>query len=223
MKSYLQNPLTDYLRYVWNRWGNRRRFENFDQAYMAIVKRTPCEPNFRVGHHSVIVDCRIGGYSYVSHDTEIFSTHIGKFCSIGPGCRIGLGAHPVDYISTSPVFFSTKRQAGISFASIDLFEENKEITIGNDVWIGANATILDGVGIGTGAIIAAGAVVTKDVAPYAIVAGVPATLKRKRFSEEQIEALLRSCWWDWAPEKLLKHAEQFPYVDPFIDEISSNH
>jgi len=223
MKSYLQNPLTDYLRYVSNRWGNRRRFKNFDQTYMAIVTRTSCEPNVRVDHHSVVVDCRIGGYSYVSHDTEIFAADIGKFCSVGPGCRIGLGAHPVDFVSTSPVFFSTKKQAGISFASADLFEENKEITIGNDVWIGANATILDGIQIGSGAIVAAGAVVTKDVVPYAIVGGVPATFRRKRFSEEQIEALLRSCWWDWAPEKLLKHAEQFPHVDRFIDEISSKH
>jgi acetyltransferase-like isoleucine patch superfamily enzyme len=144
---------------------------------------------------------------------------MGRFCSIGPGCRIGVGIHPVNHISTSPVFFSTKEQAGISFASTDIFEENREIKIGHDVWIGANAVILDGVEIGTGAIIAAGAVVTRDVAPYSIAAGVPAISKRKRFTEEQIECLLRSCWWDWDNERLSKYAAKFSHVSEFIEEV----
>jgi acetyltransferase-like isoleucine patch superfamily enzyme len=222
MRTYYHNPLTEYLRFVVNRFGNRRRFTNFDQAYMAIVKRTSCGPNFRVGHHSLVVDCSIGGYSYVSHETEIIFTTVGKFCSIGPGCRIGLGIHPSDHVSTSPVFFSTRKQAGINFTPADQFEENKEIRIGNDVWIGANAMILDGVEIGTGAIVAAGSVVTKDVAPYTIVAGVPAIPKRKRFSDEQIDCLLRSCWWDWAPEKLLKYGPRFSHVDQFVEELLSH-
>jgi len=222
MRTYYYNPLTEYLRFVANRFGNRRRFTNFEQAYMAIVKGTSCGPNFRVGHHSLIVDCSIGGYSYVSHDTEIVFTKIGKFCSIGPGCRIGLGMHPSDHVSTSPVFFSTRNQAGISFAPADVFEENREIRIGNDVWVGANAMILDEVEIGTGAIVAAGSVVTKDVAPYTIVAGVPAIPKRKRFSDEHIDCLLRSCWWDWTPERLSKYGPRFSRADQFIEEVLSH-
>jgi virginiamycin A acetyltransferase len=222
MRAYYYNPLTEYLRFVANRFGNRRRFTNFDQAYMAIVKGTSCGPNFRVGHHSLIVDCSIGGYSYVSHDTEIVFAKIGKFCSIGPGCRIGVGIHPSDHVSTSPVFFSTRKQAGISFAPADVIVENKEVRIGNDVWVGANAMILDGVEIGTGAIVAAGSVVTKDVAPYTIVAGVPALPKRKRFSDEQIDALLQSCWWDWAPEKLSKYAPMFSRAGEFIEGALSH-
>jgi acetyltransferase-like isoleucine patch superfamily enzyme len=221
MRAYYYNPLTEYLRFVANRFGNRRRFTNFDQAYLAIVKRTSCGPNFRVGHHSLIIDCSIGGYSYVSHDTEIVFANIGRFCSIGPGCRIGLGIHPTDHVSTSPVFFSTRKQAGISFTPADVLEENKQIMIGNDVWIGANAMILDGVEIGTGAIVAAGSVVTKDVAPYTIVAGVPAVPKRKRFSDEQIGSLLQSCWWDWTPEKLSKNGPKFSNADQFIEEVLS--
>jgi acetyltransferase-like isoleucine patch superfamily enzyme len=219
MNAYFYNPLSIYLRYLWNRFQNQRRFQNFDQAYMAVVKRTFCEPNVRVGSESLITESRIGAYSYVSHDTEIFGTQIGKFCSVGPGCRLGVGIHPTDHISTSPVFFSTKKQAGISFVSTDVIKENKDIKIGNDVWIGANAVILDGVEIGTGAIIAAGAVVTKNVAPYTIVAGVPALSKRKRFSDEQIECLLRSCWWNWPTDILLKYAAEFSHASQFINEV----
>jgi len=221
MNSYLYNPLTQYLRFVFNRIGNRRRFENFDQAYMAIVKRTSCGPNFRVDSHSTIVDCTMGGYSYVSHHTEIFATEVGKFCSIGPGCRIGLGMHPTGHVSTSPVFFSTRKQAGISFAPADSFQESGEIKIGNDVWIGANAMVLDGVDIGTGAIIAAGAVVTKSVDPYTIVGGVPAIVRRKRFSEAQIEALLLSAWWDWPTDELARHTSSFSQPERFIEEVLS--
>ena len=219
MKTYLHNPITEYLRFVCNRVQNRRRFGNFDQAYMSIVKRTTCEPPFRVDHHSLIVDCTIGGYSYVSHDAEIFAADIGRFCSIGPGCRIGLGIHPTDHVSTSPVFFSTRKQAGISFTSADKCVENKEIRIGNDVWVGANAMILDGVEIGTGAVVAAGSVVTKNVAPYTIVAGVPAAPKRKRFSDEHIASLLQSVWWNWPAEKLAKYADRFSQPDRFIEEL----
>jgi acetyltransferase-like isoleucine patch superfamily enzyme len=208
-----------YLRYLWNRFQNQRRFQNFDQAYMAVVKRTFCEPNVRVGSESLITESRIGAYSYVSHDTEIFGTQIGRFCSIGPGCRLGVGIHPTDHISTSPVFFSTEKQAGISFVSTDVIKENKDIKIGNDVWIGANAVILDGVEIDTGAIIAAGAVVTRNVAPYTIVAGVPALSKKKRFSDEQIAYLLRSCWWDWPADILSRYAEEFSHASKFIDEV----
>jgi acetyltransferase-like isoleucine patch superfamily enzyme len=219
MNVYFYNPLSVYLRFVWNRIQNRRRFTNFDQAYLAVVKRTSCGPNVRVGRESIITDSTVGAYSYVSHHTEIFGTNIGKFCSIGQGCRIGLGIHPTNHISTSPAFFSTKKKAGVSFVSTDIFEESKTIRIGNDVWIGANAVVLDGVEIGTGAIIAAGSVVTKDVTTYTIVAGVPAISKKKRFSEEQIECLLRSCWWDWTPEKLLKYAAGFSHASQFIEEV----
>jgi acetyltransferase-like isoleucine patch superfamily enzyme len=219
MNSYLYNPLSMYLRYLWNRIRNRRMFTNFDQAYMAIVKRSFCGENVRVGHESLVEESTIGSYSYVSHHTEIFGTKIGKFCSIGPGCRIGVGIHPTHFISTSPVFFSTKKQAGISFVSKNIFEENREIRIGNDVWIGANVIILDGIEIGTGAIIAAGAVVTRDVTPYTIMAGVPAIPKKKRFSQKQIECLLQSQWWNWAPDQLARYGEKFSDIGCFIEEV----
>jgi virginiamycin A acetyltransferase len=80
--------------------------------------------------------------------------------------------------------------------------EYKRITIGNDVWIGARAVILDGITIGDGAIVGACAVVTKDVPPYAVVAGVPARVIRYRFSEKKIRTLLELQWWEWSPEEI---------------------
>jgi virginiamycin A acetyltransferase len=79
--------------------------------------------------------------------------------------------------------------------------------IGNDVWIGYGATIMAGVTIGDGAIIATKAVVTKDVAPYSIVGGNPAKEIRKRFSEEKIKQLLDLCWWDWPIEKITEQVQ----------------
>jgi carbonic anhydrase/acetyltransferase-like protein (isoleucine patch superfamily) len=110
-------------------------------------------------------------------------------------------------------------QAGISFVSKNMLEENQETYIGNDVFIGTNVMILGGVRIGTGAVIAAGAVVTRDVEPYTIVGGVPAVPKKKRFSEEQMDCLLRSCWWDWSPEKLSRHADEFLCAEQFIQDV----
>jgi acetyltransferase-like isoleucine patch superfamily enzyme len=133
-----------------------------------------------------------------------------------------VGLHPTDQISTSPVFFSTKQQAGMSFVSSNAFEENRKIEIGNDVWVGANAVVLDGVVVGTGAIVAAGAVVTRDVAPYTIVTGIPAQPRRMRFSAERVEILLRSRWWDWSAEKLGKYAPQFADAECFIDQVLRN-
>jgi acetyltransferase-like isoleucine patch superfamily enzyme len=189
---------------------------------MAVVKKTSCGANVRIGAWTSVTESSIGACSYVSHRTEIFRTNIGKFCSIGHGCRIGVGIHPTSHVSTSPVFYSTKKQAGVSYAPNDLFQENREISIGHDVFVGANAVILDGVNIGTGAVIGAGSVVTRDVAPYTLAAGVPALPKKKRFSEEQIAYLLGSCWWDWSSEQLSRHAAEFSDARRFIDEVLSH-
>jgi acetyltransferase-like isoleucine patch superfamily enzyme len=186
---------------------------------MALVKRSLCQPNVRIGRECLIEESKIGAYTYVSDRTKIFRAEIGKFCSIGPGCRIGLGIHPTNHISTSPAFFSTMERVGVTFSSVDLLQENKEIMIGNDVWVGANAIILDGIAVGSGSIVGAGSVVTRDVAPYTFVGGVPAIAKKKRFSDEQIERLLQSRWWDWSTDKLRKHAPGFADASRFIEEV----
>lgn len=165
--------------------------------------------NNRIGKDSNINASSFGRHTYVVN-ARIIRAEIGMFCSIGPEVNIGgLGSHPTNYISTHPIFYSPLCQSGKSFATNSDFEELKSVHIGNDVWIGARALILDGVHIGDGAIIAAGAVVAKDVPPYAIVGGVPAKVIRYRFSEDVIHALLNWQWWSLTDEVLKKFANEF--------------
>lgn len=154
-------------------------------------------------------DVTIGCYTYIAAQAAMSMVTVGRFCSIGPYLICGHGNHPTDFASTSPVFFSREKQCGVSFTDKNLFEERRPIQIGNDVWIGARAFIRDGVKIGNGAIIAAGAVVVKDVPDYAIVGGIPANLIRYRFTEEIIAELSKLRWWEWPEEKLRKAQ---PYI-----------
>ena len=154
-------------------------------------------------------DVKVGCYSYISAQAAMSMVTVGRFCSIGPYLICGHGDHPTDFASTSPVFFSREKQCGASFADKNLFEERRPIQIGNDVWIGARVFVRDGVKIGNGAIIAAGAVVVKDVPDYAIIGGIPAKLIRYRFSEGIIAELLKLRWWEWPEEKLRKAQ---PYI-----------
>jgi acetyltransferase-like isoleucine patch superfamily enzyme len=149
-----------------------------------------------------IINSTINAYTYVSKNAHISETEIGKFCSIGPNLICGWGIHPLEGISTSPCFYSTKKQNGVSFVDKNTFIERKRIQIGHDVFIGANVTILDGVTINTGAVIGAGSVVSKDVPAYAVVAGSPLKILRYRFNADQIKHLLESEWWNYSENEL---------------------
>lgn len=149
---------------------------------------------------------QIGDYSYVNTGTIIVSGSIGKFCSIGYFCQIGVHEHPLDFMSTSPLIYSGENIFQTKSSWNDIYSPP---LIGNDVWIGSKAIILQGVNIGDGAVIAAGAVVTKDVPPYAIVGGVPAKLIRYRFDEKEIGFLLKLKWWNMPPEELYKFKDCF--------------
>ncbi|MBF0282129.1 MAG: CatB-related O-acetyltransferase [Zetaproteobacteria bacterium] len=149
-----------------------------------------------------IYNSTLGCCTYIG-GAEIRNSDIGSFCSIASQARIGgLGSHPVNFISTHPIFYSLINQVGFTFASENKVEEQARTTVGNDVWVGYRAVILDGVTVGDGAVIAAGAVVTKDIEPYSIVGGVPAKLIRKRFDDEVIEKLLEIKWWNLSPAEL---------------------
>ena len=130
-------------------------------------------------------------------------TTIGKYCSIARFVCLGTGQHPTDLLSTHPMLYkdmpygpNLPPECRAKFDNI-----KPPCHIGNDVWIGINSVIMDGITIGDGAIVASGSVVTKDVPPYAIVGGVPAKLIRYRFSPEIIAALLELRWWDLPMEK----------------------
>ena len=151
----------------------------------------------------------VGRFTYIGPDSKIASTSIGSFCSIGRCVSIGLGLHPSSWLSTHPAFYSVGGQTTKTFSKINQVVENIPISIGHDVWIGANATVLDGISIGTGAIVAAGAVVTKDVRPYAIVGGVPAREIKRRFDDAKIEQLTAWAWWTLPDEELSVLAQHF--------------
>lgn len=142
-----------------------------------------------VGAFTVLTDSRYEGY--------IGNVDIGRYCSIAYGVNIGMFEHPVDWLSTSTRQYLSGHVNGARSVPIRPFNANPRTTIGNDVWIGTGATLIDGISIGDGAIIAAGAVVTKDVPPYAIVGGVPAKIIKYRFNEEIIAKLLELKWWQY--------------------------
>ncbi len=168
----------------------------------------------------LVLNTEIADYVYVADSTVISNTVIGKFCSIGPGCRIGLGKHPVHLISTFPAFFSVDKQCQFSFVDENSFNEFERIEIGNDVWLGANVVVADGINIGNGAIVAAGAVVVKDVPPYAIVGGVPARIIRYRFSIGEIEVLQKVQWWNKSIDWIKNNHQLFNKPADFFSQVN---
>jgi acetyltransferase-like isoleucine patch superfamily enzyme len=132
---------------------------------------------------------------------------IGKFCSFAPEVRIFLRSdHPTNLPTTFPL--KTLLLQNSPWPNQDAISKG-DVSIGNDVWVGARSMIMSGVNISDGAIIAAGSVVTKNIGPYEIVAGVPAKRIKSRFTKKQIEAMLRIKWWDWSDEKIKQETVLF--------------
>lgn len=178
---------------------------------LSSFDRCEIDKSCKVSYESTLAKVKMGRYTYVGARTSISDAQIGQFCSIGGKVSIGGGMHPMNMVSTSPVFLEGRNFLGKHYAAFQ-YEPSKTVIIGNDVWIGENAYIKAGIKIGTGAIIGAHAVVTKDVEPYAIVAGVPAKEIRKRFDDDTIQRLLELEWWNW-PESKLQEMGKF-FNDP---------
>ncbi len=172
----------------------------------------------RVYSGSTFYNSKLGRYSYVGYDSEVINCEIGAFCSIANGFIAGGAKHPIEWVSTSPVFYNVGSGTGRHLGHLPMEKTSKTI-IENDVWIGNRAIIMQGVKIGTGAVIGAGAVVTKNVPPYAVVAGCPAKVIRFRFDEETIVRLLASEWWLLPDDKLKDLAKYMDQPRMFLSAL----
>ncbi|GEO99948.1 CatB-related O-acetyltransferase [Methylobacterium haplocladii] len=183
----------------------------------------PCSLKWMQIPHSL----KLGAFSYAVSGFY-FACEIGRYVSIGEEVQVGRHGHPTHWASTSPVFYQPHAMvfdaaapvvdvSPADFASGEPIHDIETTTIGNDVWIGHGAFILPGVTIGDGAVIGARSVVTRDVPPYAVVAGSPAVVRRLRFPEPVIERMLRLRWWRFAYWDL----KGSPVADPtaFCDAV----
>jgi len=168
---------------------------------LSAIKNSSIDKTAKIESGTSFILSSMARYSFCGYDCAILNAEIGAFCSIASNVKIGGIAHPMHFVSTSPVFLSHKDSIKTKFARHNYLPMLKTV-IGHDVWIGEGAFVKAGVCIGTGAVVGMGAVVTKDVPPYAIVAGSPARVIRKRFSDELIQSLLATAWWDKSDAEL---------------------
>jgi acetyltransferase-like isoleucine patch superfamily enzyme len=182
------------------------------------------ESNVKIGRHTYGIK---QGTICLAPSLNSLGISVGSFCSIAPGVVILANAdHPINLPSTFPfrslLFPRWKSERASKDSNPDVVSRGA-VEIGHDVWIGQNALILSGVNIGTGAVIGAGSVVTKDVPPYAIAVGNPARVIQYRFSPEIIERLLKTEWWSLSDENLLE-LEPFLYsrdINNFMEQVEA--
>lgn len=167
---------------------------------------------------STFYNSKLGRYSYVGYDSEVVNCEIGSFCSIANGFIAGGAKHPLEWLSTSPVFYDVSGGTNYHLGHLTI-DPTVRTYIGNDVWIGSRAIILQGVHIGTGAVVGVGAVVTKEVPSYAVVAGCPAKIIKYRFDSDIICRLLKSEWWLLQDFQLKKLAKYINSPNVFLVEL----
>lgn len=185
---------------------------------LSAVKNAKIDKTSKIESGTSFICSTMSRHSFCGYDCTIISAEIGPFCSIGSNVRIGGVAHPVHFVSTSPVFLSHRDSIRTKLARHDFLP--KQVTrIGSDVWIGDGAFVKAGVTIGHGAVIGMGAVVTRDVLPYSIVGGNPARLIKRRFPDEICEDLLVSQWWNLNDSSLAELGHSIVKPQAFVEAI----
>jgi phosphonate metabolism protein (transferase hexapeptide repeat family) len=164
---------------------------------------------------SVVEYTEFGDFSYLGEDCTVANARIGRFCAIAARVRIGAPNHPIDRPSLHRFTYCPEYYSATASRDQTFFQNRRDdrVTIGHDVWIGHAVIVLPGVSVGDGAVLAAGAVVSRDVAPYTVVGGVPARQIKERFNREIAAKLARIAWWDWPFETILERLPEFQSGD----------
>ena len=177
-----------------------------------------------VGEGSRVQNCTFGDYAYCDRYSDIANTTVGRFANIAAFTRIGPTDHPMGnaslhhFLYRSSYYWEDAQDDPAFFAR----RKARRTELGHDCWIGHGAIVRPDVTIGIGAVVAAGAVVTKDVAPYMIVAGVPAVPLRERFPKAIADRMLALCWWDWDHVRLRSALDDFRALpaEAFLEKYS---
>lgn len=206
-------------------WGDGRCLTEAPMLHpSALVRSSRLGVWTVVGPRCALLEVEFREWSYAVRDVEIFNADVGKFCNVAAGVRINPTNHPMARASQHHFTYRSHSYhlAESDDAEVFAWRRQRRVTIGPDVWIGHNAILLPGVSVGTGAAIGAGAVVTRDVPDYAIVAGNPARVIRSRFDAAQAERLKRIAWWDWSHARLKATLGDFRSldIDSFIDKYA---
>jgi acetyltransferase-like isoleucine patch superfamily enzyme len=166
------------------------------------------EPHARLEPNASVYESTLGRYSYLGRGTRLSYADVGTFCAIAWNVSIGAPNHPLDRASTHTFAYEGEPPVG-------------RARVWHDVWVGTNVVVLPSVTIGHGAVLAAGAVVTRDVEPYAIVAGVPAKPLGVRIPSDLVPRMVAVAWWDWPDEKRLAHVGLFrrPLDEETVTEL----
>jgi acetyltransferase-like isoleucine patch superfamily enzyme len=194
-------------------FGKLMQFIQIHQIHNSNIDRTS-----KVRFGALVVGTNLGKNSYIAEHSSVLYCDIGCYTSIASNCFIGGAAHPIEWVSTSPVFQSGPSVLKQKYSKLP-YEVYHRTTIGNDVWIGTHSLIKAGITIGDGAVIGMGSVVTKDVGPYEIWAGNPARFIKKRYSDEITKGIIESAWWELNDEELKKVAPLFNNPESFLQEI----
>jgi phosphonate metabolism protein (transferase hexapeptide repeat family) len=181
----------------------------------ALIKNSRMGAWTMVGPRCEVFSSDLLGYSYLVKDVEVFNSEVGKFANIASRVRINPTNHPM-WRATLHHFTYRSKSHFMADEDDDIVSDwrnQHRVVIGPDVWIGHAAILMPGVSVGTGAIIGAGSVVTKNVSDYTIVAGNPARIIRRRVDEEVELMLKRIAWWDWNREQLIAAIPDFRELD----------
>lgn len=194
-------------------------YPNENIKTVCYISNLPKRANVEIGHYTYYSDNKNSPekfYDYIEHHYDFLGDKliIGKFCAIAEGIKFIMNGanHRMDGFTTYPFYIFGDGWEKVT-PRIEQLPFKGDTVIGNDVWIGQNVTIMPGVKIGDGAIIAANSTVVKDVEPYIIVGGNPAKTIKKRFSDDKIELLLRIQWWNWDEKKIFENLEELATTD----------